>query len=100
MIDFKHKHYDTGKIDLGYLKGMDKYFEFYRAENYSNDELGNELDIRARNNALPIGQYSLLMKYYKDSKSTQKTQIDNIIKDEFRRLLGVEFYDKMIKENV
>ena len=93
MIDFKHKQYDTGKIDLGYLKGMDKYFEFYRAENYSNDELGNELDIRARNNALPIGQYSLLMKYYKDSKSTQKTQIDNIIKefDESYEKLSAQF---------
>lgn len=81
MIDFKPHHYDTSRMDLGYLVEMDRKFEFYRAESYSNDARGNEMDVRARNQSLPIGQYTLLMKYYKDSKSTSSQQIDNILKD-------------------
>lgn len=81
MIDFKPRHYDTNKLELGYLDGMDKRFEFYRVDSYGNDATGNNLDIRARNNSLSIGQYTLLMKYYKDSKNTCNPQIDNILKD-------------------
>ena len=81
MIDFKPHHSDISKLDLGSFEIMDKRFEFYRAESYSNDVMGDELDIKARNKSLPIGQYTLLMKYYKDAKRTIHPQIDNIIND-------------------
>ena len=90
MIDFRPYHYDAGKLDLGDLREVDELFEFYRAESYSNDAKGNDLDVRARNNNLPIGQYALLMKYYKDSKQTSDTQIENILAD-FNKL-----YDSII----
>lgn len=81
MIDFKHHHYETGKLPFNYFSEFDKLFEFYRAESYSNDSIGYELDKKARMKLLPIGQFALLMKYYKDSQSTQKIQIDNILRD-------------------
>lgn len=91
MIDFKHFHYDTRKLDLGDLKAVDDRFEFYRTDSYTNDAKGYELDLRARNNNLPIGQYTLLMKYYKDSSKTSNVQINNILAD-FNRL-----YDSLIE---
>lgn len=81
MIDFKHYHYNASELTFRYFKEMNKLFEFYREEKYSNDSLGNDLDIKARNKTLTIGQFSLLMKYYKDSKNTGKEQINNILKD-------------------
>lgn len=81
MVDFEHKQYDTGKIPFKFFSEMDKRFEFYRAESYANDPYGDELDLKARNKNLQIGQFTLLMKYYKDSKNTRKPQIDNILKD-------------------
>ena len=85
MIDFKPIHYDTGGLDLGYLKEMDERFDFYRADSYGNEVRGNDMDVRAHNRNLPIGQYTLLMKYYKDSKNTRNPQIDNILA-EFNKL--------------
>lgn len=81
MIDFQPKHYNTGKLHFEFFKDMDDGFEFYRTEKYTNESLGNELDIKARNKGLHIGQYTLLMKCYKDSSKTTKPQIDNILSD-------------------
>lgn len=81
MIDFKHHHYDARELSFKYFKEMNRLFEFYRADTYSNDSLGYDLDVKARNNALAIGQFSLLMKYYKDSKNTNLEQINNILGD-------------------
>lgn len=94
MIDFKPHHYDTSRMELGYLSEMDRRFEFYRAENYNNDSMGNDLDVRARNNTLPLGQYTMLMKYYKDSKDTRHLQINNILRD-FNKL-----YDHLAEQFV
>lgn len=81
MIDFKHKHYDTSKLHFDYFSELDNCFEFYRTESYSNDSMGYQLDKKEHSKSLPIGQFTLLMKYYKDSPDTQKMQIDNILKD-------------------
>ena len=62
MIDFKQFYYDARELTFRYFKEMNKLFEFYREEKYSNDSLGYDLDIKARNNTLTIGQFSLLMK--------------------------------------
>lgn len=82
MIDFNHYHYDARDLPFKYFKEMNKLFEFYRSEAYSsNDSLGRDLDVKSRNNTLSIGQFSLLMKYYKDTSNTNKEQINNILKD-------------------
>lgn len=93
MIDFQPKHYDTRKLPFEFFTDMDNGFEFYRTEKYTNESLGNELDIKARNRELHIGEYALLMKYYKDSPQTSKPQIDNIL-GEFMQMydsLSVKF---------
>lgn len=81
LIDFEHKHYDTSKLSFVYFAELDKRFEFYRTESYSNSSFGEEIDAKVQQGSLPVGQYSLLMKYYKDSKNTVVTQIENIISD-------------------
>ena len=81
LVAFEHEHYDASNIKFEYFKDLDCDFEFYRTESYNNDPLGNELDRIARTDKLRIGQYALLMKYYKDSKNTSQMQIDNILKD-------------------
>lgn len=81
MIDFKHKHYDTSKLTFKYFSDMDKKFEFYRAESYLNEPMGYQLDVKSRKGELAIGQYTLLMKYYKDSADTRIPQIDNILNE-------------------
>ena len=81
LIDFEHKHYDASRIDFKFFSELDRCFEFYRTESYKNDSIGNELDKAARNNKLKIGQFALLMKYYKDTNNTSQMQIDNILKD-------------------
>lgn len=88
LIDFEHKHYDAGKFPFTFFFEMDRQFEFYCTENYSNESLGVDLDIKAHNKSLKIGQFSLLMKYYKDSKNTDVAQIENILKE----------FDKMHEE--
>ena len=93
MIDFKSHHFDADGLQLGYLKEMDKRFDFYRKDNYGNEAMGNDMDIRARNETLPIGQYTLLMKFYKDSKNTSNPQIDNILTEfnELYKILSIKF---------
>jgi hypothetical protein len=81
MIDFQPYHYDTRDLSFSYYSDLDRRFEFYRSENYTNDPIGEELDIKAHKKTLFIGDYALLMKYYKDSANTRKVQIDNILKD-------------------
>lgn len=85
MIDFKPHHHNNDKLELGYLKEMDERFDFYRADSYENEARGNEMDSRVRRHSLPIGQYTLLMKFYKDSRNTINPQIDNIL-DDFNEL--------------
>lgn len=81
LIDFKHHHYDTANLRFIYLDKYDRYFEFYRTEAYSNENLGRELDRKSYENKLSIGLHTLLIKYYKDSNGTDKSQIDNILSD-------------------
>lgn len=91
MIDFKHKHYDTSKLPFKYFSDMDNKFEFYRADSYLNEPFGNFLDIKSRKGELNIGQYTLLMKYYKDSVDTRMPQINNILTD------FIQSYDQLSK---
>lgn len=81
MLDFKHTKYDTSRIPFKYFSEMDKKFDFYREESYSRCSMGDELDYKSINRNLSIGQYTLLMKLYKDSNSTVFSQIDNILSD-------------------
>lgn len=82
MIDFKPTRYDTDNLKFKYFAVADKRFDFYRAESYSFDAYGDELDKRVNSrNSLFIGLYPLIMKYYKDSRDTKVQQIDNILKD-------------------
>ncbi len=81
MIDFERKHYDTSTQTFSFFSEMNNLFEFYRSNSYSNDSLGKELDKKAVSKTITIGQYALLMKFYKDSKNTQEVQINNILKD-------------------
>lgn len=81
LVDFEHKHYDANNIKFEYFKDLDSNFEFYKSESYNNDPIGNRLEKEARTDKLLIGQYALLMKYYKDSKNTRRMQIENILKD-------------------
>jgi len=81
MIDFERKHYDTSTLTFSFFSEMNNLFEFYRTDTYTNDSIGKDLDIKAAKKGLGIGQYALLMKYYKDSKNTQEIQIDNILND-------------------
>ncbi len=81
MIDFQPYHYDARELPFKFFSEMDSRFEFYRTENYTNDPIGDDLDIRARKNKLAIGDYTLLMKYYKDSENTRLVQIENILSD-------------------
>lgn len=81
MLDFKHIRYDASRIPFEYFSEMDKKFDFYREESYSKCSMGDELDYRLINRNLSIGQYTLLMKLYKDSNSTVCSQIDNILRD-------------------
>ena len=92
MIDFQPYHYDARELHFKYFPEVDSRFEFYRTEYYSNDPMGNELDILARKKRLSIGLFPLLMKYYKDSKDTRKIQIENIL-DDFD-----EFYDSLLEQ--
>lgn len=81
MIDFNQQHYDARELSFKYFMEMNRLFEFYRADTYSNNSLGRNLDVKACNKGLAIGQFSLLMKYYKDSNNTDLVQIDNILAD-------------------
>lgn len=81
MIDFEPKHYDTATFKFTYFDDFDKHFEFYRTEVYSNESLGQDLDRKSFSSKLWIGQYPLLMKFYKDSKETDIAQINNILND-------------------
>lgn len=81
MIDFERKHYDTTTFKFTHFDNFDRHFEFYRTEVYSNESIGQELDRKSINGKLLIGQYPLLMKYYKDSKNTDIAQINNILRD-------------------
>lgn len=83
LIDFELKHYSVKSLDFSYILKHDEAFEFYRSESYSNnDAYGLNLDRQAYSGKMFIGKYALLMKYYKDSKNTDETQIEHIL-DEF-----------------
>ena len=82
MINFERKHHDTKTINFQFLKQFDSFFDFYRCDSYSNnDSIGKELDKRAYNRSLYIGYYALLMKFYKDSRSSNISQVENILRD-------------------
>lgn len=89
LIDFKPYHYDTSTLHFEFFSSMDRNFEFYRTDDYTNESLGRELDKRAYDGTLSIGGYALLMKYYKDCKKTSESQIDNIIKEFNNRYLDL-----------
>lgn len=82
LIDFELKHYDATSLNFSYISKHDEAFEFYRSESYSNnDAYGFKLDMQAYSGKMFIGKYALLMKYYKDSKNTDNSQIEHILSD-------------------
>lgn len=97
LIDFEIKHYDATSLNFSYIAKHDEAFEFYRSESYSNnDSYGLSLDRQAYSGKMYIGKYALLMKFYKDSKGTDESQIEHIIKDfnDFYTFLTDQFYKR------
>ena len=81
MTDFKKTRYDSNKLPIEFFSEMDNYFEFYRAQSHQHKHFVRELDVRSDNHTLPIGSYTLLIKYYMEDKDTSMSQIEHIIAD-------------------
>lgn len=79
LIDFKLQHYSVSSCSTGFLSDFDKSFEFYRSNNYTEDNFVRTLYQKSLNGKLRVGQMALLMKFYKDFSGSTLIQIDNLL---------------------
>lgn len=80
LIDFENYHYDARSCDVSLLEPFDTAFEFYRRNDYIEDNYVRKMQYNILNGTYRLRELALLIKYYKDRPDSSLTQIDNLIK--------------------